>query len=362
MKKITWFLILASLFLVSCSAGSHSSPSTTVITTDPPIDPPVITPPVTGLPTTSGYIKIAFYDGSAVKFFDGSAITVWQNGAGISSGFRAIAHDIYNYTMDQIGAVQSEKNITAVPDFAVSDSSGNLWTVHNVPTSESGMLGTYCQIFENGTEYGMWQTRNYGAVSVEMVNDELFINGTMFGWHDITGTKTNINSVSAGLVVYDYDSNGRTATLNGVSVSWSMNFMDEATDWVKSGSVWYSSNGYTFDGSALRERTTPMKNLVYGMVAGTHVEGGETVVYFIEASTGWLYRYVPSLNTLTKKTRFYTGDGVYATGGYYASILKPVVASDAVYFCFDDGGIYQYRFDTDHTAYLTAGAVWMKGW
>jgi hypothetical protein len=362
--------ILISSFLIACS-GQQAS----VNVTDP--TPPIIPT----LPTSPTNIIFAYYDGTSTNFFDGSAITIWQTGKSTPAGYRKICNGTMLYTLDQIGTVTNTKNIVATPDFAETDASNNIWSTFIVQPQDAydagAMYKYYTKIYYNGAEYGNWMTRDYEPSASYLVNGELFAKSSVGALYTISGIKTNVQKcVTDNFIMYDFNATTRTATINGVSVWWTSNWMNSADEWMQSSTgKWYSHNGYTFDGVTVTESGSAMtcwrSAATYPIsipeapviiAAGVRTLGGEKVFYYIECNSGWLLRYIPSTNILSTVIRLYSGDGTRTTGLYFKPFLKPITTDESVYFSFDDNMIYRYRFDNGLISILTSGAVWMREW
>jgi len=374
MKTII-ILILSSILLISCAP----LPETKAEIIAPDIIPVVIIPPAEIPGVSPQNIIIAFQTNNQIKFWDGSTLTTWKTQSGNHAGFRQIAVSDKLYTLEQRGVVTSEKNIIGTYDFTISDGA-DVWSLKNIEPQEaldSGHLYKYyTKIYLNAVEYGNCWTRDYKTLRFIKSGSDILAYGNTGGWRHINGAKTGFRAVNEDFNIYDVNTTLKTGKINLIDISYTLNYFLASEHYQKSGSIWYSWNGYKWDGAALiqnsgcaleawRQTATYPISLPEPAVliaAGVHKESGEDVLYYIECNSGWLFRYVPSTNIMTQKTRLYNGDGYRATGLYYKDILKPVMAGDALYFLFDDGGIYRFKFDTSLTGRLTDGAEWIKGW
>lgn len=373
MRTTLIFIIVAFIFN-ACAP----SPETKAEIIAPDIIPIIITPPETIPGVSPSNIIITFQADNKIKFWDGSALTVWKSESGNHAGFRQIAVADKLYILEQRGIITAEKNIIGTYDSTIADGA-DVWSLYNIPPAEAESLGMmykdYTKIYLNAIEYGTWQSRPYKTLRFIKSGSDILAYGNTGGWRHINGSKTGFRAVNEDFNIYDVNTTLKTGKINLIDISYTLNFFLASEHYQKSGSTWYSWNGYKWDGSSIiqtgcaleawRQETTYPITLSEAAVligAGTRIEAGETVLYYIECNSGYLFRYVPSTNIMSQKTRLYVGDGTRATGLYYANILKPVAASDAIYFCFDDGGIYRYKFDTNLTGYLTTGADWIKGW
>jgi hypothetical protein len=365
-------LAVALSFFVACGNDSGSDPQ--VIITDP--SPPVVVDPDPD--PIYGNIIIAFHVADETRFYNGQDVKVWKTGPAVSAGYRKICHGTVLYGLDQTGITTYEKNIIGVPDYAAADGD-NIWLAWRIPPQEAldkgALYKDYLQVYYNATEYGHWYDRQYLAEDFFLAGSDVMAYGQTGGWRHINGVKTGLRvAIRDGFVVYDFNSTLRTAKIDGVNISWATNFFNGANFWLKSGSTWYSQNGYRWDGVTLTEtgcalddwRAEPypitLEEAPVLISAGTRVEAGETCLYWIECNSGWVFRYVPSTNMNTAYVRIYNGDGFRDTGLAMASVLKPVINKDLLFFCFDDGMMYKTDLVLKTTAVLGVGAEWVVGW
>ena len=343
-------IIFLMAFMLAC--GSDKSASVNI--TDPYV-PPVIEEPD---PLELSVKYLVFQDGEQVKFFNGSSVYVKQTGASTYTGDRSITVADKLLYMDSAGNITGQYSLNITPDFCAVDLDGNVWTGQIIDPETAYNLGatpaTYLRVYKNNMEYGNWKERNYICVNMFLCGSDIIAVSNVGAYYDISGTKTAINSAS-GFVVYDFNATTRTAKIGGISVSWATNYFNGAKEWGGP----YSWNGYKWDGATLTENGTALtvwrnranypitlpENAVV-ISAGQSVFSGETHYFFIECNSGWLFKYIPSSDTLVQITRLYTGDGYRGTGIYYSKILNPVCSYDSLYFKFDDGGLYRMRFDS----------------
>jgi len=317
---------------------------------------------------------IIFQDGNQVKFFNGSSVIVKQNGASTYAGDRSITVNHKLYYMDAAGNITSQFSLNITPDFCAVDLDGNAWTGEIIDPITAESLGVlpanYLKVYKNNVEFGDWRTRKYLCVNMFLCGSDIIAINSTGSYHDISGNKTAINS-AMGFVVYDFNATIRTAKIDGIDVSWTTNYFNTAKEW--SGS--YSWNGYKWDGVTLTENgsaltvwrvranypiTLPENAVVIS--AGQSVFNEETHYFFIECNSGWLFKYIPSSDTLHQVTRLYTGDGYRDTGIYYSKILNPVCSHDSLYFKFDDGGLYRMRFDSLEISYIDFCDGYVEAW
>ena len=365
------FIILISL--IACKNDSAS-----VNVTDPYV-PPVIEPDEPDIPEEpdiiAGGVKyIIFQDGDTVKFFDTSSVYVGYTGQSNYAGTREISVNDKLLYMDSTGNITGQYTLNITPDFCAVDLDGNVWTGEIIDPVTAESLGAvpanYLKVYKNNVEYGDWRLRKYLAVNMFLCGSDIIAVNNTGSYHDISGTKTGINSCD-GFVIYDFDSTNRTAKIDGISVSWATNYFNGAKSW----NGVYSWNGYRYEndilyenGSALtvwRLRTSYPISLPENAVvisAGSLVFAGETHYFFIECNSGWLFKYIPSSDTLVQIIRLYTGDGYRDTGIYYSKILSPVCSYDSLYFKFDDDGLYRLRFDSMQIGFVDFCDGFLKGY
>ena len=357
--------VVMILFLSGCG-GSSSSPAVNV--TDPvtPVTPVNPVDPVTPVTPIKNNILLVFYDNTTVKFYDGTEITTWKTGQAIPVTGRKIILDGVLNTLDTTGNILSIKTLPVQPSFFITNGTDE-YIVYNVPPAEAEALGAtynyFTRVYKNGVETGTWNLRMYQTTAVAIVNGELLLYAKyMNGWH---GTEANINAVMNGeFLIYNYSQPAHTATINGVSVTWVTNWLDNADEWIKYNSKYYSENGYIWDGATLQENVTVLWSYRSDVLiaVGCYTISGETGLYFIDCSTGWLLKYNPALNTITNINRLYDGDGTWSMGSDYKTLLHPVISADCIYFQFSDGGIYCYNFSTGLVSMIATSGQWIKAW
>lgn len=355
------------IILIGLMACKNDSASVTV--TDPYV-PPVVEPETPDV-IAGGTKYIIYQDGDTVKFFDTSSVYVGYTGQSNYAGTREISVNDKLLYMDSIGNITGQYTLNITPDFCAVDLDGNAWTGEIIDPVTAESLGAvpanYLKVYKNNVEFGDWRTRKYLCVNMFLCGSDIIAVSNTGVYYDISGDKTGINSAS-GFVVYDFDSTARTAKIDGITVSWSTNYFNTAKEWNEA----YSWNGYKWDGVTLTENATALKvwqirtsypislpeNAVV-ISAGQSVFAGETHYFFIECNSGWLFKYIPSSDTLQQITRLYTGDGYRDTGIYYSKILNPVCSYDSLYFKFDDGRLYRLRFDSMQIGFVDFCDGWL---
>jgi hypothetical protein len=379
MKRLT--ILLIAIAILSVAACSNEGD---VDVTDP-TPPPVVQPDP---PPEAGPVVLALKSGDHLRLFDGTNVWVWQYGDVKRARNRVYSSDTVLYALDDMGSTYSSKNIVTVPDkIGITDapvsgmsmfsamsttidlSETETWIVEDITPEEAQGLGmpyqAYTKVYHNADEYGTWQDRDWYAEKLVTLDQDVYARIGTGAWYHVNGTRDNVRVVvEDGFAVYSYDSTNREAVIDGVSVSWSTNFFNGANEWQLSGGVWYSQNGYSWDGVTLTEDNLCMsdfrdvQNLI--IAAGTRYENGEDVLYWINCATGYVIRHVPSADGCIEYVRLYIGDGETLTGMYYKEILKPVIADDYLYFIYDDNQTYRYSFITGLVGVFASGVeeIW----
>jgi hypothetical protein len=94
--------------------------------------------------------------------------------------------------------------------------------------------------------------------------------------------------------------------------------------------------------------------------AGTMLDGGDTLSYWIECNSGWLFSYNARLDAIIQICRLYVGDGKRTTGIEYAKYLKPVLSHSMIWFSLPDGYVYEYSFATDLVRQIHTTPQWIR--
>lgn len=367
------FLLGAVIMLIIGFSGC-SEDGTNVIVTDPNPGPPIVDPP---LPDPDNeLVQIALYTGTSIMFYDGDVIWTWKTGNITRTDSGIYTHENLIYELNEYGQTLDSKYLVAIPDYSQIDDDGNIWLSKTVPPEEAFGLGAlykdYTKIYKNADEYENWFEREYKTSDLISLNNDLFTKSDTDKYYHIDGDKTDIRiAFNKGFACYNYDSGLHMATIDGIEIDWITNYMNNANYWIESGGVWYSQNGYTWNGSVLNEngsimtewRTAPyLTGYTEAPVlisAGNRYENSEYVLYWIECNSGWIIKYIPSINQMSLFVRLYTGDGLRTTGLLYQNLLKPIIAENNLYFIFD-ANVYRYNFESGLTGHFTSGIseVW----
>lgn len=376
--KIFLIIILIFTFIFStCRSNPVSSGNGVIITDDtpPPDEIPVggdgdgdITDPENDI------VKVVLFTNSALKFYDENIIWTWKSTYSARAESGVYSSENVLYYLNEYGQTIDADNLVVEPDF-IRIIDGDIYIIENIPPEDAFAQGAlyknYTKIYLNNVEYGNWLTRDYKIIKTVVSNDELYGQIETGAWYHLNGLLTDINIAQEDLAIYDYDTDTKTAKINNIPVSWITNFMNSAKYWLKSDEIWYSQNGYTFDGATLTEdgsiltdwRIAPFltgyTDAPWMISAGRRWENGEYVLYWIECNSGWVIRFVPSSNQQTLFIRIYTGDGERTTGVYYKDLLKPIIIENHLYFIYD-AQTYRYNFTTGLTGHFASGVseVW----
>ncbi len=360
-------LIIAILLSCTGTGGEGDKyPATTPIVTGSNTPVPEVVDPDPGV--TTGMVQAVFFTPEGAKFYDGEQMWLWRDGASEKAAPSIYANANVLYKLDEYGAISQGRNLVTQPNFiriekgqgAEFDLNGDVWIVETVPRSEveAAIMPklNYTRVYFNAVEHGDWRTRDYLVDGVAVIGSDIFICKPGTGWAHLNGSKNKITCVvpdgeAAGFVMWGADYNTRKMYFNDIQVNFGSNFQVGATEWLLgSDGIWYSKNGYTWDGltcsladaAAMWEYRT-VQNMI--IAAGVRFENGENVMYWIQCATGWVIRFVPSINQARETVRLFEGSGDVEAGALRKKYLKPAIIGDYLYFNVDDN-MYRYDFET----------------
>jgi hypothetical protein len=330
--------------------------------------------------------KMVIHQNGTVYFYDGSQLTEWRTGQAYYVEPGKIAVDDILYTLDSTGNEISSIQLPAIPS-SVKYSGSDFYLTETIPAdyayANGGLYKEYTQIYKNYDTIGHW-SQNQWTVS-ELIKTEsgdiiakkpmgAFIHiGSILPYEKINSATEN------GPVIYNHDPVNRTAIIklsSPNSVSWSTNNFNNSKYWLKSGEIWQSQNGYEFSESGgLTENVTalhdfnaypypielPWPETPRLISAGVRLENSEDVTYWIECNTGWLMRYVSSIDNLQQRFQLYPGDGYAATGNLNRELLKPIIVENIIYFYYN-GSIWSSDLNTGMTAVFYAANAEFFAW
>jgi len=277
------------------------------------------------------------------------------------------------YELDQYGEILTSYRIPCIPD-AVTISGQDVWSFEVIPPESAGDMGalyrTYTRVWKNNNEHGDWYLNEWevtGAVTTE--SGEVVASSTVGALYPQTTSVAVAYAGQDGLLIH---SNNIVATSSIIrtdqdyQVNFTTNYFLSANQWQKSGGIWYSWNGYTWSETyGLTEQANVLTAFIvsganppYVIAAGERLEHNETVLYWIECNTGWLYRFTPSLDRLEQIMRLYNGSGDRIDGTNAAKVINPVMTDTALYFEYETV-IYKYEFTSGLINSFAAGVtVW----
>lgn len=366
MKKLLTTLTI--LFLISCGGGDDLPPGHIV----PPtvIDNP--TPEPDPEPTIKK-IKLMVKTQTAVKFYNGESVKLFKTGVSRYIAPGIISVDDIVYWLDEYGEITQTQQTIVIPT-KIKIINTDIWICETIPAADAFAMGAlfkdYTRIWKNATEQGNWFLNQWIAKNLVLTQsqDLIAINATD-SKHHVNGNYTIIFYAGENdLLIYDFNAVGRTAKIKTdtiYNVTWNQNYITNSFSWQNG----LSNNGYEFDGvlsenaNALFEFnslpfpvTIPAGEYPYVIASGTRLENSENIYYWIECNTGWLFRYVPSLDKLEIKYRLYSGNGYRATGIAYSTTLKPVIIENWLYF-YDSGSIWRIDLNTGVVENFYSGNV-----
>lgn len=362
MKKI--IILLLTLFIVfSCTQPTGEVQTVYV---DNPSDNPIIDPDA--LP-----IKLALYDGTRLAFYDGSAISteiVTSNAENARE--RAFSIDNVLYYYDEFGAVESSYNLPCVPEeiLAIESSYSSavraviyqdeIWTLDSINKEEANALGggynAYTHIFKYGEEVAPWYTYQFEVESVHHypATNQIIVIDTAGALHNITDSETPYY-FHGDLIVFNVDFTNRTADIVTPEGMQSVDFDENyfyTSRWQICGDTWLSQHGLSYSYTeGLTEHATSLDDFI-SMVwpnnakyslwpAGQREENSEMVSYWLDSTSGFLYRYVPSTDQYSQVVRLYIGPMSYADGNIIAKSVDPQWIDGDLYYHID-GSIKVY--------------------
>jgi hypothetical protein len=373
MKKLKFILlIIIGLFLLSCTdrVSSSSSSESTSSSNDGSTD----TSPGNPAPSPESndgdsVIVLSILTDDAIYFYDGE-LNDASHDTPKACGFRCFTDGQEKVFYGDDGEPIAFEWLDNPFDFVAGD-----WTVEKIDPQTALGLGAqarhYTRVYYQGTESGNWFLNQWETTGLfETISGDVIAIDQNQSFRPVSANISNINS-AGDLLVYDFDGIGRTAMIDDGSttfVSWTTNSFNNADQWLKSGDIWYSWNGYEFQTSL-----TEYANSMFGWNNGNEpVETEESavviaagvrdsVLYWIECNSGWLIKYTPSNDQLAPSHRLYMGDGFRITGIAHKNELKPVTIGDFLYF-HESGSIWKLNLDSGVVQLFFAGSGEVEGW
>lgn len=377
MKKVVLMMIL---FL---AIGCGSSMDEIKDSLDPPpivVDPPIPDPepdPDPEPPVTQEKIKFCIMVGDTLKFWDGTELKDWKSGVIRKAGNKLFTVGDILYELGEYGETLSTTQLPAVAQQCIKVGD-DIWTFENIDPMDAYNLGAlykdYTRTYKNYDEQGeVWYMNKYKSKYIYKDNsDNIFVKDEFGPTISVNNNLEDVRIIIPdGFTIYEFDNLQVNFEYNNntYTETFYTNYMYSAKYWLKSGNIWYSQNGYEWtEGGGLIENANclwewnsypyPVQD-IYGeapfiISAGTRVENSETVFYYIECNTGWLMKYIPSINQLTQKIKLYYSNGTRQSGILFSKNLKQKLINNALFFC-DQGNIYRYDFNTNLVSIFYAG-------
>ena len=359
MKNLTIILIILILSMVTgCKPkDSQETPPNYI---PPPIADPTsdVPPPVVADPTPDTpppppepdpTIKLALLT-DKLYLYDGINFTDQSADSPKYCGYRCFTDGTKLNLYDGTGDVYAFENLPVKPDSIYK--SDRTYLIENIDPATALSLGAryknYSKIYIDGIEQQWWFFNQYLVKDLFQTGTDTFTKDSIGIVRDINETLTDINTTN-GLIVWNFDSVARTAKIRtpdgqDYPVSWGLNYFNNAEYWQSAGGVWYSNNGYQFENGILTSGINALWVFNAGEIIISAGTNGE-VSYWIDASSGWLYRLIPPTNILEQRWRLYPGDGVRSTGQAKRDTLNPVLIGSELYFS-DGGAVWVVDIDT----------------
>lgn len=330
------------------SAGDATTDDPPVDNGDPVPDPVVPDPipkPIIVDNNGDSEILLSLLGGGKIYLYDGDFYEL-PNTKPVNCGFRCFTDDHAAVYYDASGDILSSIDLIISPDLMLGD-----WIIEKIDPATAQSLGAkekdYTRIYYQDIEVGFWALNEWKASDlIETLSGEVIAIDSEGAFHPLTSELMSIN-FAGDLLIYDFDSGERTATVSDETgdyqVTWSTNYFNISREWLFSSGIWYSWNGYEFDG-VLTENANDLWGWNVGVYpvavneSPTLIGAGtiEDFLYWIECNTGWLIKFNPETNVQEPAFRLYQGDGLRLTGVFYAEDLKPIIIGNFLYFHYSD--------------------------
>lgn len=186
------------------------------------------------------------------------------------------------------------------------------------------------------------------------VGNDVFIKDGNGAYHTINGSYSNVFHVyDNNLILHSLNTSAKSIGFNSSFENYGFNYAITTRQWILHNNIYYSENGYTWTvGGGLIEESTALwgwNNYPYPLE--TQNPFGEAPVllkvgviadklYWIEASSGFLFEYDTVNDVLTQKFRLYSGDGMHSTGIANRDTLKPVIVNGGLFY--SSGSVVHY--------------------
>lgn len=385
MKKI--ITILITLALITCQEpetdntpivaglGLMGARTTSTLSPTPEIEPPIVPEPDTeNVDPPEPEIRLPLFltiaNGENLFYYDGENLDLVFSGNFYIVDNETISKEDILYKIDKYGDTVSSIQLPIVCDF-VEESGSDFYCIRIVSKTESLSFGAgnynYAEIWKNYSKINDWWENKWLIQElIKTESGDIVAKTSMGAYHPISGNQSNIQlAQDEGLLIYNYDAVNRTASIKTSSgiknTAWTTNYMNDAKDWILTDVGYLSTNGYLYKNNiGLLETETslmnfnsypyPISSIQNGQPptiigAGIRFENSEDVTYWIECNTGYIIRYVRSIDTITTPYRIYNGDGTQNTGTGLKGQLKPLIYENDLHYNYS-GTIWKINLDT----------------
>jgi len=233
------------------------------------------------------------------------------------------------YTLNEYGEVTGTYLLQHTPE-AIIRYNGKIYYSINIMTGNVKLSETYI----DGV---LDKTINTNITSFKISRDnKLFYYDYYKSPKDYSGLNDNV------LFVWDNGLWQGSHSINGIDLIGFSNWINNAYSWIEYDGIWYSPNGYSFDGVDAHENinclyennsdTNAHKDII---VFCKNIEG-HYYFYYIETSTGWLMRFNIDFDTKEQVKRLYVGDGSNLVALDNLKTLHPTYKNNELFYCKDN--------------------------
>ena len=341
---------------------------------EPVIEEPIIEPEPT--PEPEGKRIIFIYDATAPEMGTSDGIYYYQlatdRASNAHDGFISIGDILHG--IDDTGTSIITQRLPCTPDAVAI--SGDVWSFENIDPATAASLGAlprwHTKIWQGSTEYGNWSANQWQTVTAIVTNSgDVVTTDTVGKLRSIKEPDLDVRAaIHSGIMIHTTDAVNLSAFVRDnridTKVYGASNYFLSANKWIEADGIWYSWNGFTWDGSVFSESAAALRDfIVVGsdspvvVPVGSIIEHSESVTYWIECNTGWLYRHTPSIDRLETVIQLYQGSGFRVDGVAAAAEIKPVLAGpggDNIFFTWN-GTVWKYNFTDALVSSFAAGVL-----
>lgn len=313
-------------------------------------------------------ILFALYDGETLSYYDGENFIPSYFGKISYAGNGILSVEDILYYMDSKGEEVKTFQLSEAPDkLFINKKETNsravvyeddIWTLITIDPidayNQGAMYKAYTKILMNNIEQGNWYLNEWETdVITKVSTGEIIVKDTMGAYHNISG-ETIPFKIYGDLYIHDVDYLNRTAHMSteyGTEII-SYNTNNFITGrWQRVDDRWYSHNGnvYVF-GGGIYESNTAMYEYInlrhennerYSLQpAGERSENSEMVSYWIDSTSGDLFKHIPSIDRIDRVKNIYLSTGIYSSGNTLFKTIKPQWIDDKLYFHHDNSVKY----------------------